>query len=64
MVELMPQLIFFGLVGAAALLGFKQLKIEAKRSADRTRRTEMEARTGSQGTLVRGEDGVYRLQKD
>ncbi|WP_235918958.1 hypothetical protein [Aureimonas psammosilenae] len=63
-IDLMPQLLLFGLVGAAAWLGFKQLKSEADRTAERTKRAEMEARNRSHGTLVRGDDGVYRLKKD
>ncbi|KQT65131.1 hypothetical protein ASG54_15875 [Aureimonas sp. Leaf460] len=64
MVDLMPQLFLFGLVGAAAYYGFNRLKGEAVRLADRNRRSEQELRTGAQGTLVRGEDGVYRLKRD
>ncbi|KAB0680430.1 hypothetical protein [Aureimonas leprariae] len=60
----MPQLLFFGLVGAAAWLGFKQLKTDAVRTAERSRRSEAETRNGSHGTLVRDADGVYRLKKD
>ncbi|GGE14676.1 hypothetical protein GCM10011390_37240 [Aureimonas endophytica] len=63
-IDLMPQLLFFGLVGAAAWLGFKQLKGEAQRTAERTRRMEAESRNRSHGTLVRGDDGVYRLKQD
>jgi hypothetical protein len=63
-VSLMPQLLFFGLVGAAAWLGFKQLKGEATRTVERNRRAEAENRNGSHGTLVRDADGVYRLRKD
>lgn len=64
MVDLMPQLILLGIVGAAAFLGFKQLKREAVRVTERNRRSEAETRTGAQGTLVRGEDGIYRLKKN
>lgn len=64
MVDLMPQLILLGLVGAAAFLGFKQMKKDAIRVSERNRRFEEETRTGAQGTLVRGEDGIYRLKKD
>ncbi|MBC8131315.1 MAG: hypothetical protein H7Y08_13450 [Rhizobiaceae bacterium] len=60
----MPQLILLGLVGAAAFLGFKQLKQEALRVSERNRRNEAETRTGAQGTLVRGDDGIYRIKKD
>lgn len=63
MVDLMPFLLF-GLVGAAAYYGFKQFKGDAVRVAERNRRSEQELRTGAQGTLVRGEDGVYRLKRD
>ncbi|MEF2070490.1 hypothetical protein [Consotaella aegiceratis] len=60
----MPQFIFLGLVGAAAYLGYKRMKQEATRVMERNRRTEAESRTGAQGTLVRGSDGVYRLKRD
>ena len=60
----MPQLLLLGLAGAAALIGYKQMKRDAERVAERNRRSEAEMRTGAQGTLVRGEDGVYRIRKD
>lgn len=64
MVDLMPPLVLFGLVGAAAYLGFQQFKKDAARVSARNRQAEMEARTGANGTLVRGTDGVYRISKD
>ncbi|BDA83060.1 hypothetical protein Sa4125_06020 [Aureimonas sp. SA4125] len=64
MVDLMPQFFLLGLVGAAAYYGFKRLKGDALRLSERSRRAEAEQRTGAQGTLVRGDDGIYRLQKD
>ena len=64
MVDLMPQFFLLGLVGAAAYYGFKRLKDDALRLSERSRRAEEEQRTGAQGTLVRGEDGIYRLKKD
>lgn len=64
MVALMPQLFLLGLVGAAAFYGFKQFQKEALRLSERSRRAEEELRTGAQGTLVRGEDGIYRLKQD
>lgn len=63
-IDFMPQLIFFGLVGAAAWLGFKQLKTEAEKTAERSRRMEAENRNRTHGTLVRGDDGIYRLKQD
>ncbi|HEY9057814.1 MAG TPA: hypothetical protein VIN77_11750 [Aurantimonas sp.] len=60
----MPQFLLLGLVGAAALFGYKQMKREADRLAERNRRAEAETKTGAQGTLVRGEDGIYRIKKD
>ncbi|SDO07844.1 hypothetical protein [Aureimonas jatrophae] len=60
----MPPLILFGLVGAAAYYGYQRLQREATRVVERNRRSEAELRTGAQGTLKRGEDGVYRLHKD
>lgn len=64
MIDLMPQLFLLGLVGAAALFGYKQMKRDAERVAKRNREAEAELRSGAQGTLVRGEDGVYRIRKD
>jgi hypothetical protein len=64
MVEYMPQFLLLGLVGAAAWFGYKQMSRDAQRLAERSRRSEEEMRTGAQGTLVRGEDGVYRIKKD
>ena len=63
-IDFMPQLIFFSLVGAAAWLGFKQLKTEAEKTAERSRRMEAENRNRTHGTLVRGDDGIYRLKQD
>ncbi len=63
MANLMP-LVLFGLVGAAAYLGYRQLRTETARVVERNRRAEAETRTGAQGTLVRGEDGIYRLPRD
>jgi len=64
MAELMPPLILFGLVGAAAYYGYQQLQRETARVIERNRRSEAETRTGAQGTLVRDEDGVYRLRRE
>lgn len=64
MVDVMPQLFFFGLLGAAAYLGFSKLKEEAVRVSERNRRSAEEVKTGAHGTLVRGADGVYRVQRD
>ncbi|WP_425365040.1 hypothetical protein [Fulvimarina endophytica] len=64
MFEFMPQFLLLGLVGAAALYGYKQMKRDAERVSERNRRAEAEVRTGAQGTLVRGSDGIYRVKKD
>jgi hypothetical protein len=64
MVELMPPLVLLGIVGAAAYYGFQQFKKDASRVVERRRRHEAEERTRAHGTLVRGEDGVYRIKKD
>ncbi|WP_206455768.1 hypothetical protein [Aurantimonas marina] len=60
----MPQFLLLGLVGAAALFGYRQMKRDADRLAERNRRAEAEMKTGAQGTLVRGDDGIYRIKKD
>lgn len=64
MVDPMPPFLLLGLVGAAAYYGYKQMTKDATRIAERNRQAEAETRTGAQGTLVRGEDGVYRLRRD
>ena len=64
MIAYMPQLLLLGLVGAAALFGYKQMKRDAERVSENNRRSEAESRTGAQGTLVRGPEGVYRIKKD
>jgi len=63
MVDLMP-FVLFGLVGAAAYFGYQQMRRETARVVERNRHSEQEMRSGAQGTLVRGDDGVYRLPKD
>lgn len=61
----MPQLIFFAAVGAAALVGYRALIREAEKLTARTRRSESEARTGAIGTLVKDPvSGEYRVAKD
>lgn len=62
--DLMPPLILLGFAGAAAWYGYNQMKKEAARVSERSRRAEAELRSGAQGTLVRGSDGVYRLKQD
>jgi membrane protein implicated in regulation of membrane protease activity len=60
-----PQLIFFALVGLAAYIGYRSFIKEAERVTARVRRSEDEARTGAQGTLVKDpETGVYRVERD
>ncbi|MEX6505655.1 hypothetical protein [Jiella sp. M17.18] len=60
----MPQFFLLGLVGAVAWYGYKQMTRDAERVSERNRESEAEMRTGAQGTLVRGPDGVYRIRKD
>lgn len=64
MVDLMPPLVLLGLVGAAAFYGYQQMKKDAARLVERNRRAEAELRNRAHGTLVRGPDGVYRIEKD
>jgi hypothetical protein len=64
MVELMPPLVLLGIVGAAAYYGFQQFKRDAVKVVERRKRHEAEQRTRAHGTLVRGADGVYRIEKD
>ena len=63
MADLMP-ILLFGLVGAAAHFGYQQMQRDAARVSERNRRSEAEMRTGAQGTLVKDEDGVFRLRRD
>jgi len=61
----MPQLIFFALVGVAAYVGYRSFVREAERVTAKVRRAQNEARTGTQGTLVKDpKTGEYRLAKD
>jgi hypothetical protein len=61
----MGQLIFFALVGAAAVYGYRSFKREAARVSARVRQAEREADTGAMGTLVKHpETGEYRLPRD
>ncbi len=63
MVDPMP-ILLFGLVGAAAYFGYRQLQQETAKVVERNRRAEAETRTGAHGTLERGADGVYRIRRD
>ncbi len=63
MVDPMP-ILLFGLVGAAAILGYRQLRHETARVVERNRRAEAEHRTGAHGTLELGPDGIYRIRRD
>jgi membrane protein implicated in regulation of membrane protease activity len=61
----MPQLIFFALVGIAAYIGYRSFVREAERVTAKVRRTEKQASTGANGTLVKDpKTGEYRLEKD
>lgn len=61
----MPQLVFFALVGAAALIGYRSFLREAERVTARVRRAEREAADGTNGTLVKdARTGEYYLAKD
>lgn len=61
----MPQLIFFVVVGVAALVGYRAFVKEAERVTARVRRAERERQTGTMGTLVKDpKTGEYRLAKD
>lgn len=62
---LMPQLIFFAVVGAAAYFGYRAFVREAERVTAKIRRQEHQSRTGTTGTLVKDpKTGEYRLAKD
>jgi membrane protein implicated in regulation of membrane protease activity len=62
---LMPQLIFFALVGIVAYWGYRTFVREAERVTARVRRAEAQARNGAHGTLVKDpKTGEYRLARD
>ena len=61
----MPQLVFFAVIGVAAYYGYKTFIREAERVTAKIRREEVQARTGTQGTLVRDpKTGEYHVAKD
>lgn len=61
----MPQFVFLAMVGAIAYAGYKKFVGEAERVTARIKREEQEARSGSQGTLIRDpKTGVYTVAKD
>ena len=61
----MPQLIFFAVIGAAAYFGYRTFVREAERVTAKIRRQENQARSGTQGTLVKDpKTGEYRVAKD
>ncbi len=62
---MLPQIIFFAIVGAAAWYGYKSFKKEAERVHEKVRRAEKETQTGAVGTLVRDEKtGEYVVMQD
>ena len=61
----MGQLIFFAVIGAAAVFGYRKFKREAERVSARVRQAEKEEKTGAVGTLVKDpETGEYHVSKD
>jgi hypothetical protein len=61
----MPQIIFFGLVGAAAYFGYRQFKREAERVHQKVRRAEREQQNLANGTLVYDpKSGEYVVKRD
>jgi len=61
----MPQILFFGLVGVAAYLGFRQFKREADRVHQKVRRAEREQQNLANGTLVYDpKSGEYVVKRD
>ncbi len=61
----MPQLIFFGIVGAFAWLGYRKFKQEAQRVHEKVRRAEREHETRANGTLVQDpKTGEYIVKRD
>jgi membrane protein implicated in regulation of membrane protease activity len=65
METMLPQLVFFAIVGAAAWFGYKSFKKEAERVHEKVRQAEQEVKTGAVGTLVRDEKtGEYVVKRD
>jgi hypothetical protein len=61
----MPQLIFFGLVGALAVFGYRSFKREANRVHQKVRRAEAEQQNRANGTLVLDpKSGEYVVKRD
>ncbi len=62
---IMPQLIFFVVVGVAAYFGYRAFVREAERVTAKIRRQERQNSNGAMGTLVKDpKTGEYRLAKD
>ncbi|WP_193176214.1 hypothetical protein [Oricola nitratireducens] len=58
----MPQLLFFGIVAAVGVIGYRAFVREAERVSARVRRAEKEQETGAAGTLLKDEEtGEYRV---
>jgi membrane protein implicated in regulation of membrane protease activity len=65
MENILPQIVFFAIVGAAAWFGYKSFKKEAERVHEKVRRAEQEVKTGAVGTLIRDEKtGEYVVKRD
>jgi membrane protein implicated in regulation of membrane protease activity len=63
--QVMPQLIFFLIIIAAAYYGYRAFVREAQRVSAKIRRQEKQAANGTIGTLVKDPvTGEYRLAKD
>ena len=61
----MPQVLFLGLIGALAFLGYRAFKREAERVHERVRRAEREQQTRANGTLVQDpKTGEYIVKRD
>jgi hypothetical protein len=61
----MPQILFFGLLGAAAYFGFRSFKREANRVHQKVRRAEAEQQNNANGTLVYDpKSGEYVVKRD
>ena len=63
--RIVPQLIFFAVLGVVAYVGYRSFLREAERVTAKARRAEAEQRAGSNGTLVKDPaTGEYHLLKD
>ncbi len=61
----MPPLLILAFAGAVAYAGYRKMISDAEKMNARIKRRDQEAKSGSQGTLIRDpKTGVYTVAKD